>query len=268
MLTKSLLSYRAEKLEILAVSSMSSVSPMPYFQVYSATKALITNLFTSLHYELKDKGVKVTVVLPGGIPTRPDIIEDIKGQGLWGKLSSMPADKVATKSLKALSKNKVKYISVIIILLVVLVLFLLLFNDLSKEKEINIEEYTQVYMYNLGNSNVEIIKKNDSIILVNSGLKEDLDDLIDVLNKLEIYEIDYLIVTNKDDKYVGNVTYLLDNYLVDYIYMNDYEYSSKIMDEVNSSLVGSYTENIILTSNEIITLDDLTINIYPYMEND
>ena len=110
MLTKSLLSYRAEKLEILAVSSMSSVSPMPYFQVYSATKALITNLFTSLHYELKDKGVKVTVVLPGGIPTRPDIIEDIKGQGLWGKLSSMPADKVATKSLKALSKNKVKYI--------------------------------------------------------------------------------------------------------------------------------------------------------------
>lgn len=165
-------------------------------------------------------------------------------------------------------KDKVKYISVIIILLVVLVLFLLLFNDLSKEKDINIEEYTQVYMYDLGNSNVEIIKKNDSIILVNSGLKEDLDDLIDVLNKLEIYEIDYLIITNKDDKYVGNVTYLLDNYLVDYIYMNDYEYSSKIMDEVNSSLVGSYTENIILTSNEVITLDDLTINIYPYMEND
>ena len=165
-------------------------------------------------------------------------------------------------------KNKVKYISVIIILLVVLILFLLLFNDLSKEKEINIEEYTKVYMYNLGNSNVEIIKKNDSIILVNSDLKEDLDDLIDELNKLEIYEIDYLIVTNKDDKYVGNVTYLLDNYLVDYIYMNDYEYSSKILDEVNSSLVGSYTENIILTSNEIITLEDLTINIYPYMEND
>ena len=165
-------------------------------------------------------------------------------------------------------KDKIKYIIVIIILLIVLVLFLLLFGNVSYEKDINIDEYTQVYMYNLGSSNVEIIKKNDSVILVNTGLKEDLEDLIDELNKLEIYEIDYLIITNKDNKYVGNITYLLDNYLVDYIYMNDYEYSSSIMDEVNSSLIGSYTENIILTSNEVITLEDLTINIYPYMEED
>lgn len=165
-------------------------------------------------------------------------------------------------------KNKVKYISIVVILLIVLGLFLLLLVNLSKEKEINIEDYTQVYLYNLGSSNIEIIKKNDTVILVNTGLSEDRDDLIDELNKLEIYEIDYLIITNKDDKYVGNVSYLLDNYLVDYIYMNDYDYSSKLMDEVNSNLIGSYTENIILTSNEIITLDDLTINIYPYIEDD
>lgn len=165
-------------------------------------------------------------------------------------------------------KTKVKYISIGIILLIVLVLCLLLFKSLSKEKEINIEDYTQIYMYDLDSSNVEIIKKNDTVILVNTGLGEDRDDLIDELNKLDIYEIDYLILTNKDDKYIGNVSYLLDNYLVDYLYINDYEYSSSLMDKVNSDLVGSYTESIILTSNEIITLDDLTINIYPYMKDD
>ena len=109
-LTHQLLKRRTQKASLLAVSSMSGANPMPYFALYSATKSMLINLYTALHYELKEKGVKVTVVMPGGVPTRQDIIEDIKGQGVWGKLSSMSAEKVAVKSLKALQKNKVKYI--------------------------------------------------------------------------------------------------------------------------------------------------------------
>ncbi len=109
-LTYELLKLRAERVEVITISSMSGQSPMPYFALYSATKAMLTNLFTSLHYELKDKGVKVTVVLPGGVYTRPDIIEDIKGQGLWGKLSAKSPEFVAEKSLMAVKKNKIKYI--------------------------------------------------------------------------------------------------------------------------------------------------------------
>ncbi len=109
-LTYELLKLRAEKCEVITISSMSGQSPMPYFALYSATKAMLTNLFTSLHYELKGRGVKVTVVIPGGVPTRPDVIEDIKGQGLWGKLSSKSPEFVAEKSLLAVKKNKIKYI--------------------------------------------------------------------------------------------------------------------------------------------------------------
>lgn len=109
-LTHALLSRREGNTELVTIASMSGASPMPYFALYSATKAMLINFYTSLHYELKKEGVKVTVVMPGGVPTRPDIIEDIKGQGLWGKLSSKPASFVATKSLKAVRKNKVKYI--------------------------------------------------------------------------------------------------------------------------------------------------------------
>ena len=71
---------------------------------------MLTNFFTALHYELKKDGVNVTVILPGGVPTRPDIIEDIKGQGLWGRLSAKSPSFVAKKSLKAVKKNKIKYI--------------------------------------------------------------------------------------------------------------------------------------------------------------
>ena len=55
---------------------------------------------------MKKQNVKITTVLPGGVPTRPDIIADIKGQGLWGKLSSKQPSYVAKKSLKKVRKNK------------------------------------------------------------------------------------------------------------------------------------------------------------------
>ncbi|MDY6367785.1 MAG: SDR family NAD(P)-dependent oxidoreductase [Clostridia bacterium] len=109
-ITLGLLPFKEKQLEIITISSMSGVSPMPYFAVYSATKAMLINLFTSLHYELKKDGVKVTTVLPGGVPTRPDIIANINEQGLGGKLSAKPASFVAEKSLKAVKKNKIKYV--------------------------------------------------------------------------------------------------------------------------------------------------------------
>ncbi|MBQ7236163.1 MAG: SDR family NAD(P)-dependent oxidoreductase [Clostridia bacterium] len=109
-LTHALLIRRDKNVEIVTISSMSGESPMPYFALYSATKAMLTNFFTSLHYELKKDGVKVTVILPGGVPTRPDIIEEIKSQGLWGKLSAKTPEFIARKSLKAVRKNKNKYI--------------------------------------------------------------------------------------------------------------------------------------------------------------
>lgn len=91
--------------EIITVSSLSGVSPMPYFQLYSATKACLTNFFKSLRVELKGK-VNVTTVLPGGVYTRPDICDDIKGQGLWGKISAKTPDFVVNKSVKGVRKNK------------------------------------------------------------------------------------------------------------------------------------------------------------------
>ena len=108
-LTHGLIGGQESLSEILTISSMSGVSPMPYFALYSASKGMLTSFFTSLHYELKSK-VKVTVVLPGGVYTREDIVKEIKTQGLWGKLSAKSPDFVAEKSLKALNKNKVKYI--------------------------------------------------------------------------------------------------------------------------------------------------------------
>ena len=101
---------RAERLEIINVSSVSGIYPMPYFAVYSATKSALASFSVALREELKGKNAAVTAVLPGAIPTREDIKRQIKGQGVWGKLAAKSSDWVAEYALKAVAKNKRKVI--------------------------------------------------------------------------------------------------------------------------------------------------------------
>ena len=101
---------RTEELEILNISSVSGIYPMPYFAIYSATKAALTAFSLALREEMKGKGVRVSAVLPGAMPTRADIREQIKGQGIWGRLAAKSPDFVAEKSLKAVSRNRGKII--------------------------------------------------------------------------------------------------------------------------------------------------------------
>lgn len=104
--TRFALERRNGALKILIVSSLCGITPMPYFAEYAATKAALISFYTALRYELKGTDTAITVVAPGSVPTRKDIIEDIKKQGLQGKLSSVKPEKVVEKSLRALKKNK------------------------------------------------------------------------------------------------------------------------------------------------------------------
>lgn len=54
---------------ILNMSSMSCWSPMPGLSMYAATKAYIRVFTRSLHYDMRDCGVKVMAACPGGIAT-------------------------------------------------------------------------------------------------------------------------------------------------------------------------------------------------------
>ncbi len=90
--------------KVLAVSSLTAIMPMPYFAVYSATKRAMLDFFSAIRYEFPQ--IKISVALPSSMPTRPDVIEDIKKQGLTGKLATQQPEKVAKICLKKLEKNK------------------------------------------------------------------------------------------------------------------------------------------------------------------
>ena len=102
--------HKAEELQIVNLSSVSGIYPMPYFAIYSAAKGALTSFSQALRQEMKGKGVKVTAILPGAMPTREDIKEQIKGQGLWGKLAAKTPQSVAKASFNAVKRNRRKVI--------------------------------------------------------------------------------------------------------------------------------------------------------------
>lgn len=97
--------------KIINISSVSGIYPMPYFAVYSAMKGALTSFSLALRKEVKKRGIGVTVILPGAMPTREDVREQIRGQKLWGKLAAEPPSAVAKISLRAAEKNRAKVIA-------------------------------------------------------------------------------------------------------------------------------------------------------------
>lgn len=55
--------------EIYQIDSLSSFQPVPYMNIYAATKAFILSFSRSLNVELKKRGIRVMAVCPGWVRT-------------------------------------------------------------------------------------------------------------------------------------------------------------------------------------------------------
>ncbi len=89
---------------ILNISSASSFQPVPYINLYAATKAFVRSYTRSLNVELRAKGITCTAVCPGWIDT--DMLEKehngrpVKFPGL------VSPNRVAVQALRDSAKGK------------------------------------------------------------------------------------------------------------------------------------------------------------------
>jgi len=90
---------------ILNVASVAGVMPGPGSAVYYASKAFALSFSEALHYELKPRGVRVTCLCPGPVPTefqsRAGIAESAPN---W--LIDVPAARVAAAGYRGLMRGK------------------------------------------------------------------------------------------------------------------------------------------------------------------
>lgn len=91
---------------ILNMSSMSAWMAMPGIQTYNASKAFIYNFSKSLWYELKPKGVGITVMAPGAVDTTLFGLAPKLRKLAVNLTVSIPPEKLVKRALKKMFRNK------------------------------------------------------------------------------------------------------------------------------------------------------------------
>ena len=91
--------------QIYQIDSLSSFQPVPYINVYAATKAFVLSFSRSLNVELKKRGIRVLAVCPGWVRTeffdRAATDDTITYYNRY-----FDADEVVTRALRDMKKGK------------------------------------------------------------------------------------------------------------------------------------------------------------------
>lgn len=99
------LPYMKEGAQIYQIDSLSSFQPVPYINVYAATKAFVLSFSRSLNVELKKRGIRVLAVCPGWVRTeffdRAATDDTITYFNRY-----FDADEVVTRALRDMKKGK------------------------------------------------------------------------------------------------------------------------------------------------------------------
>lgn len=85
---------------VINVASMGAFQPVPYLNVYAATKAGLLSFTEALADEIRGSGVQVQALCPGNIPTEFQEEAGTKGSR-FDRTPSMSAEMVARRSLDA-----------------------------------------------------------------------------------------------------------------------------------------------------------------------
>ena len=91
---------------LLNVGSMAGFLPGPGMAVYYATKAYVLSFTEALHSELAPRGIRVTVLCPGPVPTEFAARAGISDRSMAPSLLTKSADYVAEAGYRGLMEGR------------------------------------------------------------------------------------------------------------------------------------------------------------------
>jgi len=92
---------------VLNVASMAGFAPIPSKNVYSATKSAVIFYSYNLRYQLKEKHISVSVLCPGPVFTKPEIVQVTKERLGWlGMKMALYPDKAGEVTVRKTLKGR------------------------------------------------------------------------------------------------------------------------------------------------------------------
>lgn len=101
------LPWMTQEANLINIASLSAFMPLPYMNIYAATKVFVKNYSLALREELKDRDIHVTAVCPGWIDTNLYTRAEIGAQKTVSKFSGMvQPNVVAQKAIQDAKANR------------------------------------------------------------------------------------------------------------------------------------------------------------------
>lgn len=98
------------KSNIINISSLAGLTPIPYKTIYPASKAFVASFSNALNSELEGTGVVVSAAYPGGMPTNPEMHERLANYKGISQRSFMSSDDTAKIFLHKALKGKTRIV--------------------------------------------------------------------------------------------------------------------------------------------------------------
>lgn len=103
--------------------------------------------------------------------------------------------------------------NIIICTLSILLIFLIRTCIVSSTFKSN-PKIMKVHFINVGQGDSILIQVNNKNLIIDSGPKDNKNNLLKYLNKLNITSFDYVIATHPHEDHIGNMAYLINNYKI------------------------------------------------------
>lgn len=117
------------------------------------------------------------------------------------------------KKYKLIKNIKNIIICILSILLIFLIRTCILNTTLKSDPKV-----MKVHFINVGQGDSILVQINNKNLIIDSGPKDNKDNLLEYLNKLNITNFDYVIATHPHEDHIGNMAYLINNYKISNFY--------------------------------------------------
>lgn len=108
-----------------------------------------------------------------------------------------------------------------------------------------------------------IVRSENHIVMIDTGLDDNVNVLISYLSANNIEKIDYLLITHFDKDHVGGADKIIQGYDVENIIIPNYTSTSKQTVEFIDSYEAKVITPIVLEEALELELEDISFNFYP-----
>lgn len=132
---------------------------------------------------------------------------------------------------------------------VLLILCAFLLSACTQAQVLPGEVQARVIFFEAGKADAILIETSQGAVMIDTGLRDDAEELAEQLSALGVARLDALIITHFDKDHIGGAPRILGEMPVDIVYEPDYEKDSKTYHRYKDALEEAGTNTVTLSQN-------------------